>query len=58
VKGHPDLPMSMDDCEAKFWNCAPYAARELPRENLEAAVARVRALETLDDVGEIVRLLS
>jgi 2-methylcitrate dehydratase PrpD len=58
VKGHPDRPMSMDDCEKKFWSCAPYAAKELPRAKLEAAVAAVRDLENLADAGEIVRLMS
>lgn len=58
VKGHPDEPMSLDDCEEKFWSCAPYAAKAMPREKLEAAVARVRRLETLSDAAEIVRLLS
>ncbi len=58
VKGHPDEPMTLDDCEAKFWDCAPYAAKELPRAKLETAVARVRDLEKLADAAEIVRLLS
>jgi 2-methylcitrate dehydratase PrpD len=58
VKGHPDEPMSLDDCEAKFWSCAPYAAKELGHAKLETAVARVRDLEHLADAGEIVRLMS
>jgi 2-methylcitrate dehydratase PrpD len=58
VVGHPTHPMSMDDCEEKFWSCAPFAANPIARDKLEQAVAKVRALETCDDVADIVRMLS
>ena len=58
VKGSPLDPMSFADCETKFWSCAPFAARELKRSRLEQAVNAVRNLEKLDDVTQLVRLLT
>lgn len=58
VKGHPANPMSFDDCAQKFWDCAPFAARPLARDKLEQAIDAVRQLERLDDVRDIVRLLT
>lgn len=57
VKGHPQNPMSFDDCAEKFWNCAQFAARPLDRLKLEQAVDTVRRLERLDDMRTLVRLL-
>jgi 2-methylcitrate dehydratase PrpD len=57
-KGHPKNPMSIDDCEEKFWTCVPYAAKPLDRGRAEDVVRQVRDFENLDDVAAIVRLLS
>jgi 2-methylcitrate dehydratase PrpD len=58
VKGHPDNPMSFDDCEQKFWGCVPFASRALDRGQLAQLVDNVRQLERLDDVSTLVRLLT
>jgi hypothetical protein len=50
--------MSFDDCAEKFWSCAPFAARELDRRKLEQAVETVRHLEQLEDISELVQLLT
>ena len=58
VKGHPSNPMSFDDCEEKFWSCVPYAAKPLARERLERLVERIRHLEQVDDVADLVALVT
>jgi 2-methylcitrate dehydratase PrpD len=58
VKGHPRNPMSFDDCAEKFWSCARFAARQLDRGRLETLVERVRRLEDVQDVSELVDLLT
>lgn len=58
VKGHPTNPMSFDDCAEKFWACAPFASRPLDRSRLEQAIESVRRLERVEDVSEVIGLLS
>lgn len=58
VKGHPNNPMSFDDCAEKFWSCAASAARPLDRGKLTQAIEAVRHLERVEDVSEIVGLLT
>jgi 2-methylcitrate dehydratase PrpD len=57
VKGHPANPMSMDDCEEKFWACVPFAAKPVPHASLQELIEKVRALEQVDDVTELIGLL-
>jgi 2-methylcitrate dehydratase PrpD len=58
VKGHPRNPMSFDEVVEKFWKCVALAARPLSREKLDAFVAAVRTLETVEDVRRLPRLLA
>ncbi|MCC7346380.1 MAG: MmgE/PrpD family protein [Variibacter sp.] len=58
VKGHPKNPMSFDECAEKFWSCAKAAARPLDHAKLAQAVEAVRRLERVEDVAEIVGLLT
>lgn len=58
VKGHPSNPMSFDDCAEKLWACAAFAARPLDRTRLSQAVEMVRELDRVDDVSDLVDLLS
>jgi 2-methylcitrate dehydratase PrpD len=50
-------PMSQQRLEAKFRDCASYAARAIPPANVERAIELVRELETLGDVRELLALL-
>jgi 2-methylcitrate dehydratase PrpD len=55
AKGQPRNPLTIDELEVKFRDCA---ARVLPGERIDAVLASVRALEAVDDVREVARLLA
>jgi 2-methylcitrate dehydratase PrpD len=50
------LPYS--DYERKFRDCASYAARKIPDKNIDMVVELIGRLEELNDVTEIVELVS
>ena len=53
VKGHPNNPMTIDDCEEKFRNCLPSSAKPLDGKKVSALIKAVRELETLPDVSQL-----
>jgi 2-methylcitrate dehydratase PrpD len=55
AKGQPRNPLTADELEAKFRDCA---ARVLPPERVVSVLSAVRSLETVPDVGEVARLMS
>lgn len=55
--GHPTRPLSQQDIERKFRDCALYSIRPLPPENVNRAIEFIHHLETLKDVGQVIRLL-
>jgi len=57
AKGNPQKPMTLEELRAKFYHCADYTAKPLPKANLDKAVKLIGRLEEVDDVGEIMRLL-
>jgi 2-methylcitrate dehydratase PrpD len=54
AKGQPQNPLTMAELEVKFRDCA---ARVLPAERIEQALATVRALEGVPDVAALARML-
>jgi 2-methylcitrate dehydratase PrpD len=58
VYGHPRNPMSWDDLISKFMDCASYAAKPIPKENLDLVVEKIGVLEKVRDMGEIVSLVT
>ena len=54
VKGHPNNPMTMEDCEEKFRNCLPSSAKPLDEKKVSALIKAVRELDTLNDVSQLV----
>ena len=56
-KGHPKNPMQFDDCAEKFRRCAAFAARPLPVKTVDEIISLVAALEQLDNINRIVKLL-
>ena len=54
--GHPERELSWDELNRKFLDCAAHA--DLERARAEAAFERITRLETCDDLGEIVGLLT
>ena len=56
--GHSEKPMTWDDVVNKFRDCLSYAAKPVPRDNVEKVIDMVNKLEDVEDVGQIVRLLA
>ncbi|MFC2071071.1 MmgE/PrpD family protein, partial [Chloroflexota bacterium] len=56
--GSVENPMSFDDCARKFRECSSCALKPLPAETVEKVIEMVRNLEELDDVREIIELVS
>jgi 2-methylcitrate dehydratase PrpD len=55
AKGQPGNPLTHDDLEAKFRDCA---ARVLPADRVASVLDSVRSLETVADVRTLARLMS
>jgi 2-methylcitrate dehydratase PrpD len=58
VPGDPSRPVRQADLESKFRDCTSFAAQPLPPSRVEEAIDLLAHLEQLDDVGQIVRVLS
>ncbi len=58
VFGNPRNPMSVEEQHEKFRYCAGYAAKPLPKRNIEEAIELVSKLEDADDVSRVVKLLT
>jgi 2-methylcitrate dehydratase PrpD len=58
VYGHPQNPMSWEDLIRKFRDCASYSAKPIPEENIDRVVEMITHLENVQDVREIVGLVS
>ncbi|MFC2020034.1 MmgE/PrpD family protein [Chloroflexota bacterium] len=56
--GSPKNPMSWDTVINKFKECASYAVKPVPSENLEKVIEMVQRLEEVDNVSSIVQLIS
>lgn len=50
-KGHPENPMSWNDCISKFVKCLTYSEREFSPEQVKGLIDTITKLETIDDVG-------
>jgi len=55
--GTPELPMSQAQLLEKFWHCAGYAARPVPRERLDRLLPLIDGLEGLPDVAAVLDCL-
>jgi len=56
--GHPKNPMTTDDLLEKFRDCVSYAARPIPKSNIEKAIKLILNLENVDDVSQVVQLFT
>lgn len=54
VYGHPRNPMTWDDLEAKFRDCASFAAKPIPETGLDHVVEMIKTLEAVQDVREVI----
>jgi 2-methylcitrate dehydratase PrpD len=53
--GSPQNRLSAEQLEMKFVDCARNAVRRLPDDVVRAAASRIRRLEELQDIGDLVR---
>jgi 2-methylcitrate dehydratase PrpD len=58
VYGHPQNPMSWEDLIRKFRDCVSYSAKSIPEENIDRVIEKVRRLEGVQDMREIVGLVA
>ena len=56
--GHPKNPMAIGDLIAKFKDCVAHAARPIPEANVEKAIDMILKLEDVDNVNQLVNLLT
>lgn len=56
--GHPKNPVSKQDLVDKFRDCAAYAVRPVPKANVDRVIELIGRLEQVDDVGQVMGLLS
>ncbi|MFC2058599.1 MmgE/PrpD family protein [Chloroflexota bacterium] len=56
--GHFKNPMSWDSLIEKFRDCASYSAKPIAKESVEQAIHMTTNLEGVNDVSEIIQLLS
>ncbi|MFC2070702.1 MmgE/PrpD family protein [Chloroflexota bacterium] len=56
--GGPRSTLPFSDYESKFRDCVSYAIKKLPDGNVDKVVEMIKNLEEVDDVREIIKLLS
>lgn len=56
--GHPQRPISKEELVEKFRECACYSIRPLPKDSVEEVLKMVSRLEEVDDVSQIIQLVS
>jgi 2-methylcitrate dehydratase PrpD len=58
VSGHPQKPMSMEDCIQKFKKCLDYSQTPIPEDNVSKLIQLIEHLEELGDVREIINAIT
>ena len=58
MPGDPEHPVSQELLESKFRDCIAFSAQPIAKANAERAIERVRDLDHVEDVAEIVELLT
>jgi len=56
--GHPKKPMTTDDLLEKFKDCVSYAAKPMPKSNIERAIELMLNLEKVDDISQVIQLFT
>jgi 2-methylcitrate dehydratase PrpD len=57
VYGHPDKPMSWEDLGSKFKDCASFSAKPISSQSMDLIVEKVRNLEKVGDIVEVIDLV-
>lgn len=58
IYGSPKKVMGMEAMVNKFRDCASYAAKPIPKKNIERAIELILNLEEVHDIGEVVQLFT
>jgi 2-methylcitrate dehydratase PrpD len=58
VPGDSRHPASQEELEAKFRDCVSFAAKPIPKEAVERLIVLIRDLDSVEDFGAIMRLVS
>jgi len=56
--GNPRNPITKGELVEKFRDCASYSVKPLPKDSVEKVIELVDKLEEVDDVSQIIRLVS
>ncbi|MFC1905064.1 MmgE/PrpD family protein [Chloroflexota bacterium] len=56
--GHPEKPMAAEDLVKKFRDCVSYSVKPVSEGNREKAISMLNKLEEIDDVSQVIQLLS
>lgn len=56
VYGHPDVPLTDAENQAKFHRCLSFAAAELPATKASALIEAIANLERIDDISTLIAL--
>jgi 2-methylcitrate dehydratase PrpD len=57
-KGTPENPVTFDDCIDKFRRCLAFAAKPLDHKKTESVIDLVANLETVQDIRQLITLLT
>jgi len=58
LRGDPRKPVSIEEVAQKFRRCAAFSVKPISEKNVEEIIRIVSNLETMSDVGELVRLMA
>ncbi len=56
-KGHPKNPMTFDDCAEKFRRCNAFAQPSLDAAKVDALIATVAQLESVEDIQTVIEFM-
>jgi 2-methylcitrate dehydratase PrpD len=56
--GSPQNPMTFEQCVNKFRDCASYSIKPLPEETISKIIESVEELEKMEDITEIIKMVS
>lgn len=57
AKGNPKNPVTMEETRENFRRCANYAAKSLPKDNIEKAIEIIDKMEHIADISELTKLI-
>ena len=57
VVGHPQNPMSYEQVAEKFLRCVRFSAKPIPKEKATLIIEKVRVLEEVVHINDIIGLL-